>query len=112
MATNLRAEGCVYDYHATGTVTSGSPLLIGERLAVPLISGVNGDIVPCQVQGVWIITKATGGGKSFAQGQKVYWDDTNKQVDVTDNSGANKQIGWAFEAALTTDTTVSVDLVA
>jgi predicted RecA/RadA family phage recombinase len=111
MATNLRANGQVYDYVATGTVTSGSPLLIGERLAVPLISGVSGDIVPCQVEGVFTINKATGGGKSFTQGQKVYWDDTAKVVDVTDNTGANKMIGWAYAAASTAATTLDVDLV-
>ena len=111
MATNLRASGEVYDVTLSGTITSGSGILVGERLGVALVDGVSGDKIAVQVTGVWTLPKATGAGKSFTQGALVYWDDTNKRVDVTDNSGANKQIGWAYEAASTSDTTVSVDLV-
>jgi predicted RecA/RadA family phage recombinase len=113
MATNLRACGDVYDYTVptSTTIISGQAFLIGERLAVAIVGGVSGDIVPCQVEGVFTINKATGGGKSFTQGQKVYWDDTAKVVDVTDNTGANKMIGWAYAAASTAATTLDVDLV-
>lgn len=113
MATNLRACGDVYDYlvPASTTIASGAPVLIGERLGIAIVGGTTGDVIAVQVEGVWTITKVTGSGKSFTQGQKVYWDATNSRVDVTDNSAANKHIGWAYEAAATTDTTVSVDLI-
>lgn len=112
MATNLRATGSVYDYTAGGTITSGSPVLIGERLGIALISGDTGDVIPVQVEGVFEITKRTHASTAaFGQGDKVYWDAGNSRVDNTDNSAANKHIGWAYAAAASTASTMYVDFI-
>jgi predicted RecA/RadA family phage recombinase len=111
MATNLRASGQVFDYIAGATITSSSPVLIGDRLGVALIDGVSGDTIPVQVEGVFTIAKRTGSGSAITQGSKVYWDAGNSRIDNTDNSAANKHIGYAYKAATTADTTVDVDLI-
>lgn len=112
MAQNHIACGDVLPYVAGGTVTSGTPLLVGDLLGVPLASGVSGDTISVAVEGVFSMAKRTHASTAaITQGSKVYWDDTNKRIDNTDNSGANKHIGWAYEAAISTAATVNVRLL-
>ncbi|MGZ5302516.1 MAG: DUF2190 family protein, partial [Bacteroidia bacterium] len=100
MAKNLIACGDVFDYTAGATIASGDPVLVGELLGVALVGGVSGDVIPVQVEGVFEIAKRThASSAAMAQGSKLYWDATNSRIDNTDNSAANKHIGYAYKAA-------------
>jgi len=110
--TNKVACGDVLDYVAGGTITSGQAVLTGDLLGVAVTSGVSGDTIALQIEGVFTLAKvASGSGKAWTQGQKLYWVAGSSSLDVTDNSGANKHVGYAFAAALTTDTTGQVRLL-
>lgn len=108
MATNFIQPGDVLDFTAAGTITSGTPFLMGTKLAVPLKSGVSGDIIPVQMTGVWSFTKATGASTNWAAGGAVYWDDSAKKV--TGVASGNTLIGYGAEVAATSDATGKVKL--
>lgn len=108
MATNFIQPGDVLDYTCTGDVTSGTPFLLGTKLAVPLSSGVSGDVIGVKMTGVFQFTKATGASTNWAQGGAVYWDDSAKKV--TGVSSGNTLIGYGVETAGTADATGKVKL--
>ena len=110
--TNQVACGDIFNYVAAGTITAGTPVLMGDLLGVPVTSGVSGDTIAVAVEGVFTLAKvAAGSAKAWTQGMKLYWVTASSSLDVTDNSGANKHVGYAFAAALTTDTTGQVRLL-
>lgn len=112
MAQNSIACGDVLPVVAGGTLTSGNPLLVGDLLGVVLVSGVAGNTVSVAVEGVFSIAKRThASSAAMAQGSKVYWDATNSRIDNTDNTAANKHVGYAYTTALSTAATVEVRLL-
>lgn len=110
---NFLACGDVLDYTVAGAaVVSGQPILLGDLLGIAVTSGAIGDVIAVQVEGVYSIAKRTHATTAaMIQGSAVYWDATNSVIDNTSNTGANKMIGWAYVAALSTDATVQVRLL-
>lgn len=94
MAKNYIASGEQIDLTsaAANTYVSGTPVLVGTKLAIPLRSSTfAGEVIPAQIVGIWDMVKATGAGTNWAQGAIVYWDDTAKKV--TGVSSGNTAIG-------------------
>lgn len=113
MAQNYVQPGDVMQYTAGGAIASGAAVLVGDLLGVALgAAAANGDIISVAVEGVFSIPKRThASSAAMAQGSKVYWDATNSVLDNTDNVGANKHVGYAFETAASTAATVNVRLL-
>lgn len=109
MATNYIATGEQLDYPAAGAITSGSPVLIGTRLGVPLKSGISGDVIPMAINGIWTLTKNTGASTNWVQGGPVYWDAGTSKV--TGLVTGNTLIGFGAEIAGTADATGKVKLL-
>lgn len=111
MAQNLIACGDRIDYvvpEAT-TVTSGNPVLIGDKLGVALNSGVAGETVVVQLEGVFELNKKTHAStQALTLGAPVYWDASVSKVTNTSNAKANKHIGYAFAAAASDAATAQV----
>lgn len=61
-----------------------------------------------QVRGVVELTKQTGTGTGFTQGQVVYWDDSSNRVEA--GATSNTRLGRVVEAVSTSATTVKVQL--
>lgn len=101
MAGNLIEKGDVIDVIVTGTITSGTAMLIGTKLGVALGSGVNGDHVRFALVGVWKLPKATGASRAQLQGTVSYWDDTAKKM--TNVSSGNTAQALAFEVSADND---------
>jgi len=106
MATNQRYEGEVIPVIATGTWTSGQPVLAGSLFGVAVKAAASGDAVGLAIEGVWALPKQGGAGVTFAQGAKVYFDGTYCTAVVSDTF-----IGIAQAAAINADTTVNVLLL-
>lgn len=91
-------------------VNAGSGVLKGGLFGVALndyASGATGQIV---VAGVFTgLVKASGTGEAWAQGDRLYWDDTNKRL--TKNSTGNFAVGVALETVGTAVTTAGEVLV-
>jgi predicted RecA/RadA family phage recombinase len=108
MAQNYIESGEVLDYTVPSgaTVTSGTPVIVGELVGVALGSGTEGQVVAVKFDGVFEFPKATG---AITQGAKAYWDATASKVTATEAS--NKLIGYAWKAELSAATTVRVRMV-
>lgn len=75
-------------------VVSGAGALVGSIFGVAAYDALSGETVELATRGVFEMTKA--GTQAWTVGQKVYWDNTAK--NVTNVSTANTLIGVAVEA--------------
>lgn len=91
-----------------GGVIGGNGYLIGSIFGVAVASIPAGEIFQGMVEGVFALPTATGAGTDFAEGQKLYWDDTNKVVTKTATS--NTFIGHAVTAKAVEGTSTTVRL--
>lgn len=108
MATNFSQEGCVQEFAAPANVTSGTPVLIGSLVAVPLVTALSGVRCNFALDGVWAaVPKATGA--TWSEGQVLYWDSTAGNF-ATAASATARRAGSAAAAAASGDTTGTVRL--
>lgn len=69
----------------SGGVVSGSPVLIGALLVVPVTSNAVGEKFAGETQGVISFTKV--GSQAWTEGQVIYWDNTNKRFTNASATG-------------------------
>jgi predicted RecA/RadA family phage recombinase len=80
---------------ATAAVVAGQGLLVGSLFGVVQgAAAIGAEFVLCR-QGVYELPKTAG--TAWAVGDKLYWDDTAKEVTKT--VGSNKLIGVAVAVA-------------
>ena len=82
-------------------VSSGDGLLVGSLFGVASGDALSGADVEAVTEGVFDLAKTSA--QAWSQGDKVYWDDTNKECTVV--AAGNVLIGVAMvDAANPTDT--------
>lgn len=106
MTTKYIMSGEVIDYVAGSAISSGQILLIGLRIGVALTSIANGATGAAQVKGIFTIAKLST--DVVAQGELLYWDNTNSRLTTT--SAGNTLAGYATKAAGNGVTTVEINL--
>lgn len=72
MATNYIQPGNVIDITAGATLTSGTPVLVGVLLCIPLTDIANAAVGSAQIEGVWNLPVATA--TVVAAGDVLTWD--------------------------------------
>lgn len=107
MATNFYQEGCVQEFAAPANVTSGTPILVGTLVAIPLVTALSGVRCNFALDGVWTVPKATGA--AWTEGQVLYWDSAAGNF-ATAASATARRAGSAALAAASGDTTGTVRL--
>lgn len=107
MATNYVQEGDTVTLTAPYDRTSGQGALVGSLFGIALAAVSNAAEGEFATEGVWDVTALSTA--TFAQGGKVYWDDSNKRCD--DASTGNTYIGLAVTAKTNGQTTVRVKLL-
>lgn len=75
-------------------VASGDGLLVGAIFGVATGAAVNGESIEAALVGVFDLKKV--GSQAWDPGDKIYWDNTNKQATKTATD--NTLIGVAIEA--------------
>ena len=75
-------------------VTSGDGLLVGSIFGVAAGDATNAETVETALVGVFDLKKV--GSQAWSAGDKVYWDNTNKEASKT--ATGNTLIGVATEA--------------
>lgn len=106
MTTKYIMSGEVIDYVATGTITSGQVILIGNRIGVALAPIANGSTGAVRMLGVFTIAKLST--DVVAAGDLLYWDAGNSRLTTTASS--HKLAGYAFTAAGNGVTTVEISI--
>lgn len=84
----------------------GAGCLVGFLFGIAKGAAASGATVVLEIEGVYDVTKKAG--DTFAVGDKVYWDDTNKYLTSTPTG--NKWVGVAVKAAAGADATVRSNL--
>ena len=109
MATNRIAEGHVLQdlIAPVGGVTSGTPVIIGGTLCIPVQDADAAATFQGYVDGVFELTKASG--TTAAIGAVAYFDSTSGLVEASD-SATNRKIGMFSKVAANGSTTCEVRL--
>lgn len=99
---NFLSSGATITLTSAGAKTSGNVYFAGDLGGVAGHSAATNEPVVLHLIGEYQLPKATG--QAWAIGVPLYWDATNLVCTTADETGANKAIGNASEAALTGDT--------
>ena len=105
---NYVQKGETLTLNAPYAVSSGGGALVGSIFGVAATDYASGAEGEFQVQGVFDLTRETGGSTAWSSGDLIYWDNTNKRATKTATS--NKLIGVAARAAADGDATGRVRL--
>lgn len=103
---NFVQPGNVLSLTAPYAVSSGGGLKVGSIFGVASKDADNGATVEAAVTGVYTLPKTSA--LAISIGDKVYWDDTAKEVNKT--ASGNTLVGVAVSAAANPSSTVAVRL--
>ena len=106
MAKNFIKPGNVIDYTAGANITSGSGVLVSQRLGVALTDIANGATGSVAVKGVFNLPKLST--DVIGQGDVLYWDAANSRL--TSTATGNTLSGYAVNASGNGATTVDIAL--
>ncbi|MEG3753094.1 DUF2190 family protein [Psychromonas arctica] len=104
MAKNYVANGMTMDLQLSKDVASGDPVVVGKQVVVAAVDGKTGETITVNTCGVWSLPKTTG---AIGQGDEVF---ITSDGDITTTATDNTAVGYAFEAAGASDTTVNVNI--
>lgn len=104
---NFVQPGKVIDYTVPSatTITAGQIVAVGKLVGVASKNGVEGDVVPVYVEGVFTVSKEAD---AITQGDKLYYKSSTGTVTTT--ASGNTFCGYAVTTQLSGDTTVQVKL--
>ena len=102
---NYHSNGRTLVLLAAAAIASGELVVVGQVAGVAVTSVAEGEEATLHTEGVFELPKAAA---AIAQGAKVYWNATDKNVTAT--ATGNTYIGLAWDAGGGTDTTVNVKL--
>lgn len=103
---NFVQVGSTLTIPAPAAVASGDVLVIGDLHGI--VAGDAAEDEPCDLVVVGVFTLPKVGADSFAVGDPVYWDATNKLV--TSTATDNTHIGTAVKIAVSGSAAVEVKL--
>ena len=104
---NFIQEGNILTLTApAGGVVSGNGYLIGKLFVVATVTAAAAALFAARVKGVIDLAKTSA--QAWTEGQKIYWDDTNKRADSDATLG--QLIGVASAAAANPSATGNVRL--
>lgn len=104
---NYDQEGEVIQLTApSGGVVSGTPVLIGSLVVIPLVTAAETEKFSALVTGVATVPKATG--TPWTEGLKLYWDVADTEFNTS--SSGNTLAGVAAAAADSADATGQIRL--
>ncbi len=91
---NFKAHGDSMEFTAAADLSSGDGVLIGAIFGVVAGDVLTGATGVAKLCGIFNMTKAPS--QAWAEGAKVYWDDTNKRCTTV--ASGNTLIGVAAAA--------------
>lgn len=104
---NFVARGDVVKIVASGPVASGAAVVIGDRVGIACHDATNGEDLYVQIEGIVEYDKTN---VAMAVGKKAYYDVADDDVQLTDDGGTNKPIGWIAQDAASADAKTLIKL--
>jgi len=105
MAQNFIQDGRIISVTLSGTVTTGSVVVVGSMVGIALTSGVSGDTIEVMLEGVFLLVK--NDSLVISQGDEVFWSTGDEEVNKT---ATDTPLGIAIADAAEAATTVFVKL--
>lgn len=100
----FRHTGQAIDYTPNGAnVDAGQISQVGGFVGIANIDIPDGKLGAPQIEGVFDVIKASGGGVTFTAGDTVGWDDTNKTAVTAADPNKTFDLGVAVAAAADND---------
>lgn len=96
MASNFYQDGEVLPFTMPYAVNSGGGVQVGSIFGVATSTYGSGDTGQVAVCGVWSLAKTSA--QAWTEGQKIYWDNSNKRCDS--DSTVGMLVGVATVAAV------------
>lgn len=103
---NFQQEGDVVSVTAASDVTGGTGHLVGSLFGIAVADALTGEAVELALKGVYDHAKTSA--QAWAEGAKIYWDNTNKVMTTT--ASGNTLVGVAVAAAANPSDTGKVRL--
>ncbi len=103
MATNYQHDGGVIPHVAASALTSGTPVVMGVLVGVPITDIASGATGSVSISGVWTLPLKSG--DTPAIGVKMYWHVGDGEI-TTLSTGAT--LAGVCAAALTGDVLLNV----
>lgn len=97
-------KGEKFNYTCSAAVGYHEVVISGALIGIASKAGASGDVIVCEADGVFELTKAAG---AITQGAQVYLDSDKK---VTTTAEGNTLCGIAWAAAKSDDTTCLVKI--
>lgn len=108
MAANIgefKQQGAIIRVKASKALLYHELITVGDIFAVTRSSADTGEVVACDVEGVFLLSKKTS--EAITQGKKVYLDTTGV---ITATAGEGNPVGIAWSSETADSTTVEVKL--
>lgn len=107
---NYIQPGNVIDIVAAAALTSGTPVVFGNSLAIPVTNAAIGDTIAAHIEGVFELPKLSTA--VYTAGQSLRWDvSTSKFSTATAATGDLEGAAIAIAAAANPSDTVLVKLL-
>lgn len=100
------SKGNAFDYMLTEDKQKGEVLVVQSGIGIYTNTGVEGDTIAVRRTGVWALPAKNE--DAINQGDEVFWDDTNKEITITD-TGTKAGEAWSSKQA-STDELVGVKI--
>ena len=103
---NYICPGKTKPFTAGADYSSGDPVVIGDLVGICATDVANTKEGEASIEGVFEVAKKAD--DNVGDGVKLYWDATNKEATTT--ASTHKVLGYAYEAAGASVTSVKVKL--
>lgn len=106
---NFVQKGDVINIIAAAALTSGTPIVFGNSLAIPQTDIASGAAGAAAIEGV--VTLPIASAKTYSAGDLVDWDLSAMQIDTSAATGDLAGFGIAMTASASGDTMLDVKLL-
>lgn len=114
MASNIinMDGGHTFDFTATGAITKGSLLIVGNTPMIALESSTGSGVhIGCAVGVAAVLTKKAAASTNWAAGGRVYYIATGGVNKLTGVAAAGKLVGYGLAITATGATSGNVRLI-
>lgn len=105
---NYVQMGKTLDFTASAAISSGDIVKVGAFVGVALADYANGEDGVMCIDGVYEV--AALGTDDISKGDLLYFDESESEMTLSDDSGSNAKAGYAFADSGTGVETVKIKL--
>lgn len=106
MTNKILDEGCIIQYLAGSNITSGSPVVIGNRVGIAVADIASGSSGAVEMEGCYSVTKVSA--QAWTAGDEIFYDASASKFTTVGT--ANTLAGHAIDIASNPSSTGNIRL--